>query len=201
MEDMVFDLGNLPALLMRFVLNLMAVTILVRFIYLKVKNRREFAFAFFLSNVLIFFLCYMMSGAQISMGFAFGLFAIFGILRYRTTTLPIKEMTYLFASIALALINGLANEMMSFVELIFVNASIIVVVYSLERIWSVDKTFTKRVYYERIDLIESGNDKAILEDLKNRTGLSVRSFTVKNINFVEKKAELRVVYDPQIEDE
>jgi hypothetical protein len=200
MEDIAIGFGGFSALVMRFVLNLIAVTLLVRFIYLKIKNRREFAFAFYLSNVLIFFLCYMMSGAQISMGFAFGLFAVFGILRYRTTTLPIKEMTYLFASIALALINGLANDKMSFAELIFVNSSIIVVVFILERVWSVNKTFSKRVFYERIDLIEEGDNEAIIEDLKRRTGLEVQSFTVKNINFVEGKAELRVVYDPEYGD-
>lgn len=197
MEELLNDMNGWLGLGLRFGINLVAVTLLVRFIYLRIKKKREFAFAFYLSNVLIFFLCYLMSGAQISMGFAFGLFAIFGILRYRTTTLPIKEMTYLFASIALALINGLSNDEMTLLELLFINISIIVVVYVLETIWTEETEFTKRVYYERIDLLEAANDKAVLEDLRNRTGLNVTSFTVKKINFVEKKAELRVVYQPK----
>lgn len=191
------DISGWSGLAIRFGLNLIAVTLLVRFIYLRIKKKKEFAFAFYLSNVLIFFLCYLMSGAQISMGFAFGLFAIFGILRYRTTTLPIKEMTYLFASIAIALINGLSNNEMSFPELFFINLSIIVVVYILENIWMEEKRFTKKINYERIDLIESGNEKDVIEDLTSRTGLDIVGYTVKQINFVENKAELRVEYRPR----
>lgn len=197
MEDTLLADPGWLNLALRFGLDLFMVILLVRFIYLRIKRKNEFAFAFFLSNILIFFLCYLMSGAQISMGFAFGLFAIFGILRYRTTTLPIKEMTYLFTSIAIALINGLTNDHISFAELVIINFSIIIVVYTLERIWSVEKEFTKRVFYERIELIEAADDEAVIEDLKSRTGLDVKSFTVKNINFVEKKAELRVVYEPR----
>lgn len=197
MDSLIGDIDGWVGLLFRFGLNLMSVILLVRFIYLRIKKKREFAFAFFLSNVLIFFLCYLMSGAQISMGFAFGLFAIFGILRYRTTTLPIKEMTYLFASIAIALINGLSNNEMSVIELIFINVSIVVIVFVLETIWSEEKQYTKRVYYEKIELLDAENEQAVIDDLKSRTGLDVTSFTVKNINFVDKQAELRVVYEPK----
>lgn len=199
MTDVLLNLTGFPGLILRFAINLIAALTLVRFIYLRIKDKREFAFAFLLSNVLIFFLCYLMSGAQISMGFAFGLFAVFGILRYRTTTLPIKEMTYLFASIALALINGLANQEMSLLELLFINVSILLVVYILERVWSVEKKYTKRVSYERVDLLESGDTTAVLEDLKQRTGLNVIGFTVRNINLVEGVAELRVEYLPDEE--
>ncbi len=196
MTDVLLNLTGFPGLILRFAINLIAAVTLVRYIYLRIKDKREFAFAFLLSNVLIFFLCYLMSGAQISMGFAFGLFAVFGILRYRTTTLPIKEMTYLFASIALALINGLANQEMSLFELLFINISILAVVFILERVWSVEKKFTKRVSYERIDLLEAGDAEAILADLRQRTGLNIIAYTVKNINLVEGVADLRAEYKP-----
>ena len=196
MNSELLEWSNLFDLALRFGINLLVVILLVRFIYYRVKKEREFAFSFLLTNILIFFLCYMMSGAQISVGFAFGLFAVFGILRYRTTTLPIKEMTYLFASIAVALINGLATNKMSWAELLFVNVAILSVVYLLEKMWKEEEgQKSKKISYERIDLIEKGDEVAIIEDLKNRTGLNVTHYTVKNINFVESKADLRVFYD------
>lgn len=196
MNSQVLELNNLIELALRFSIDLVVVILLVRFIYWRVKKEREFAFSFLLSNILIFFLCYMMKGAQISVGFAFGLFAVFGILRYRTTTLPIKEMTYLFAAISVALINGLANQDMSYAELIFVNAAVLIVVYLMELLWKEEDTNvkSKKIEYERIDLIQKGDDEIIIKDLKERTGLDITHFTVKNINFVDSRAELRAYY-------
>jgi uncharacterized membrane protein len=198
MNSELLEWSSMFDLVLRFGINLLVVILLVRFIYYRVKKEREFAFSFILTNILIFFLCYMMSGAQISVGFAFGLFAVFGILRYRTTTLPIKEMTYLFASIAVALMNGLATNNIALVELIFINLAILSVVYLLEKLWKEEEgQKSKKISYERIDLIEQGDEVAIIEDLKNRTGLMVTHYIVKNINFVESKADLRVFYDEE----
>ena len=196
MSSQILEINNLIELALRFSIDLLVVILLVRFIYWKVKKDRDFAFSFLLSNILIFFLCYMMKGAQISVGFAFGLFAVFGILRYRTTTLPIKEMTYLFASISVALLNGLANKDMSYAELVFVNVAVLTVVYLLEVLWKAEPSsyLSKKVMYERIDLIQKGDEEDVLIDLKERTGLNITHFTVKNINFVDSRAELRVFY-------
>ena len=113
-------------MLKRFLLDLIVITILVRGIYYYFKKDREYAFTFFLFNVLIFFVCYLMLAVEISMGFAFGLFAIFGILRYRTNTVPIKEMTYLFTAITIALINSVGE--FNWVT-IFMNVSILLFVF------------------------------------------------------------------------
>ena len=188
------EFSDLINLALRFSFNLVVVIVLVRFIYFHVRRKRQFAFAFFLSNILVFFLCHLLSKAEISMGFAFGLFAVFGILRYRTTTLPIKEMTYLFAAIAVALINGLTNEKSDFYELFFINLTILIVVFCLERIWPEEKRNTKRIAYERIDLIESNEREKIVEDLRTRTGLDVIDYSVRNIDFINKSADLRVEY-------
>jgi hypothetical protein len=196
MNSELLEWSHMFDLVIRFGINLLVVILLVRFIYFRVKKEREFAFSFILTNILIFFLCYMMSGTQISMGFAFGLFAVFGILRYRTTTLPIKEMTYLFASIAVALMNGLATNEITLIELVFINGAILSVVYLMEKLWREEEgQKSKKISYERIDLIEKGDEEAIIEDLKNRTGLMVTHYEVKNINFVESKADLRVFYN------
>lgn len=203
MDPLYFNLEKIADLGIRFVLNLGVVLILVRWIYWRVRQEREFAFSFTLTNILIFLLCYMMHGTEISMGFAFGLFAVFGILRYRTTTLPVKEMTYLFASISVALLNGISTDTFSLLELVFTNALILIVVYLLEILWKEEGATesSKKVEYERIDLIEKGDDQIIVEDLKTRTGLDVTRFEVKNMNLLTKSAMLKVFYEAEEENE
>lgn len=202
MDASLLQTDSLLDLMIRFGLNLGVVIVLVRFIYWGVKREKEYAFSFLLTNVLIFFLCYMMKGAQISVGFAFGLFAVFGILRYRTTTLPVKEMTYLFACISLALINGLGSQELSLLELGFINVIILLTVFVMEKLWQeeVNDFSSKKVDYERIDLIEAGDSESILKDLRNRTGLDVHDYTVKNLNLVDGRAEIRVYYKKRKDD-
>lgn len=134
---LLIDLTGLTELAMKFAFDIIVTILLVRFLYFdgSRKRQKEYVFSFLVSNVLVFFLCHLMSGAEISMGFAFGLFAVFGILRFRTRTLPIKEMTYLFASISVALINGLSIPDMSIYELLFINVAILISVLIMERFW------------------------------------------------------------------
>jgi len=185
--------GETGVLLTRMVINLIVITILIRFIYFGYKKDKEYAFTFFLFNVLIFFVCFVMLKSEISMGFAFGLFAIFGILRYRTNTIPHKEMTYLFTSITIALINGIAvmDE-----TLIIMNFFILLSVFMMEKIWFSNKENYKTVYYEKIQLIQSGDRQAIIDDLKSRTALKVVKYEIRSMNFLNDSAELRVFFVP-----
>ncbi len=180
-------------LIWRFLVNIMVITVLVRFIYFGYKKDKEYAFTFYVFNVLIFFVCVVMVQSDISMGFAFGLFAIFGILRYRTNTIPHKEMTYLFTAITVALINGIAAFTVS---LAIMNVAILFFVFIMEKIWFSNKEHYKNILYEKVNLIQEGNEIGIIEDLKLRTGLNVVKFEVKSMNFVNDSAELKVFYIP-----
>jgi hypothetical protein len=131
------------------------------------------------------------------LGFALGLFAVFGILRYRTEPLPIKEMTYLFIVIGLAMINALVNKSISLSELAFVNITILLVVFSFEKLWFNNEVQKKRITYERIDLIKPGDRLEMIKDLRMRTGLDIVKIQVGKIDFLRDVAQLTVFYKPE----
>lgn len=176
---------------LRFLVNLLVILILVLLIYMPQKKNKEYGFTFILFNLLIFFVCYLMLRVEISMGFAFGLFALFGILRYRTNTIPIKEMTYLFTAITLALVNAISpiDWIMG-----FMNIAILVFVFLMEKLWFADKEKSKRIKYEKIKLIQEGKTEEVLNDLRTRTQMNVTRFEIRSMNLVNDTAELKVYY-------
>lgn len=184
-------------LMIRFMFDLVIITILVRGIYFGYKRDEEYAFTFFLFNILIFFVCYIFSNANLSMGFAFGLFAIFGFLRYRTNTIPIKEMTYLFTSITIALMNSLRIEELSLLSVLLVNGIILLTVFTMERVWFAERTQYRNIIYEKIELIQEGNDDLVIEDLRKRTNLNITNFKIRSVNFLNDSVEMRVYFIPK----
>jgi len=180
-------------IVLRFLSNLAAIALLV-VIYLGQKKDKRYGFTFILFNILIFFICYLMLRVEISLGFAFGLFAMFGVLRYRTNTIPIKDMTYLFTAITLALINAISPVDWT---LPFMNICILMFVFSMEKLWFADKEQSKNITYEKISLIEKGENEKIVEDLRNRTRLDVTRFEIRSMNLVNDSAVLKVFYKPQ----
>jgi len=132
------------------------------------------------------------------LGFALGLFAVFGILRYRTEPIPIKEMTYLFIVIGLAMINALANKKISWTELMFVNTTILLVTLSFEKLWFNNEVQSKNVVYDRIDLIKSENRFTMIEDLRERTGLDIVKVQVGKIDFLRDVATVTLFYKGDI---
>ena len=192
-QDNITTDSNIIQVGIRFLIDLLVITILVRYIYFGQKKDKEYVFTFFLFNVLIFFVCYMMLKVNISMGFAFGLFAIFGILRYRTNTIPIKEMTYLFTAITLALINAISPIDWT---MAFMNLSILTFVYIMEQLWFANKEQFKTITYDRIEMIENEQYEEMIEDLKKRTGLNVTRYEIKSMNLLNDSAVLKMYYTP-----
>jgi hypothetical protein len=131
---------------------------------------------------------------KLQLGFAFGLFAIFGILRYRTEALAIKEMTYLFVVIAIAVINALANKKISMAELMFTNVAIVGVTYVLERKWLLRHETNKTIVYEKIELIKPENYELLVQDLEQRTGLKIIRVQIGKIDFLRDVAEIRIFF-------
>ncbi len=178
----------------RLVINCIVAFIIIRLIYYPVHNRKDYLFTYFIFNLLIFFLSYLLSGVKLQLGFAFGLFAIFGILRYRTEALAIKEMTYLFVVIAIAVINALANKKISFAELMFTNVAIITVTYLLEKKWLLRHETNKTVVYEKIELIKPENHHLLISDLEERTGLKIIRVQVGRIDFLRDVARVKIFF-------
>src|SRR5690606_35972900 len=145
---------DLWELIFKFGLDAIVVFILIRLIYYPIHRKKENLFTYFVFNFLIFFLCMLLNNVKLSTGFGFGLFAVFSIIRYRTEQLEVKDMTYLFAAICVAVINALAGKKISLAELAFTNVMILLLVYTLERVWLTRHEAMHQLVYEKIELIK-----------------------------------------------
>ncbi|MBK9699195.1 MAG: DUF4956 domain-containing protein [Flavobacteriales bacterium] len=181
-------------LLFKFALDAAVLFILIRLIYYPIHRKKDYLFTYFLFNILIFFLCVLLNSVKLSIGFAFGLFAIFGVLRYRTEQISIKDMTYLFAVISLAVINALVSKKISLAELLFTDGMILLVTYALEHLWLTRHEAMRQLIYDRVDLIRPGQREALHTDLKQRLGISVSRVEVGRIDLLRDTAQLRVFY-------
>tara|TARA_B110000114_G_C15094311_1_gene400402 strand:+ start:227 stop:682 length:456 start_codon:yes stop_codon:yes gene_type:complete len=145
-------------------------------------------------NLMTFFICVLLRKVPMEMGFAMGLFAVFGILRYRTEALPIKEMTYLFIVIGLAMINALTNKSISMAELLFTDFVIVGVTLGIELIWFNNHERSKTIVYEKIEMIKPVHNDELMADLRERTGLDVFKFTIGNVDFLKDVASIKIYY-------
>ena len=178
------------SLLGLFALNLVSSLVVVRLIYHIAAKRRDFVFTFMLVSTAVFLLCRLLAGVEIDLAFALGLFAIFGIIRYRTSAIPIREMTYLFIVITLAVINALAPLAASWLEI--ANVLIWVLSYVLERLWFVEHLATKIVIYDRIDLLHEGRRHELIADLEQRTGVTIVHLEIGKVDLLRDTANLKI---------
>ena len=176
----------------RLGIDLLSVLILIRFIYYPNYRTREFFFSFFIMNLIIFLVTFMMNKVEMSMGAAFGLFACFGILRYRTEDISAKDMTYLFLVIAMGLISAVAKG--GWDELALINGIIIIVTLLLETSILMKRELGKTVAYENIEMIKPENHEKLLDDLRTRTGLNIHRFSITKVDFLRDMASIRVYY-------
>jgi hypothetical protein len=195
-EKALKELKDIPMdyleLLTRFGINIVAVFILVRLIYYPTHKNKDFLFTFFIFNFIIFTL---MSTTHIKQGVAFGLFAIFSIMRYRTVTVPIKEMGYFFICLALGMINALSTMAEGGVYIMVVsNIAILLLTIILDRFINLTHENVKQITYERIDLITPERRDELMDDLKKRTGLPIHRIEIHNVNFLRDTAKVHVFY-------
>lgn len=188
-------LSDLHTFVIGACLNITVVLLIVRFIYYRVTQDKSFVFSFLAINAVIYFLLQFLTGVELSLGFGFGLFAIFSVLRYRTDEVPIREMTYLFTVIGLAVMNSFLRSSDDLVKLLFANGTVVVLLYVLEKGWGFRFEASKRVVYEMIDLITPANRELLLADLRKRTGLPVKRVEVGRIDFLRDTADLKIYYD------
>jgi len=191
------DIIHIPdffTLLLRFSLNMIIVVLIVRGLYYPTARRKDYLFTFILISTVVFLLCILLESVKLQLGFAFGLFAIFGILRYRTNAIPIKEMTYLFVIIGISVVNALANKKVSWAELLFTNLIIMGIIYGLEKLWLLKHESSKVVVYEKIDLIKPEKYDLLKKDLEERTGLKINRIEIGRIDFLRDTAKLVIHY-------
>lgn len=190
-----FDGEDLGKLLFKFLINLVFLFTTVRIIFYRKSKDKDYLFTFFMFNLLTFFICVLLRKVPMEMGFAMGLFAVFGILRYRTEPLPIKEMTYLFIVIGLAMINALANKSISMAELLLVNGIIVGTTFGIESIWFNGQERNKVLIYENIELVKPEHEDKLIADLRSRTGLDIFKVTIGELNFLRDSAEIKIYYN------
>ncbi len=181
-------------LVIRFFFNIAILFILVRGLYFQKTKRRDYLFTYLLIGTIVFLICFLLSNVKLQLGFALGLFAIFGIMRYRTTQINIREMTYLFIAIGLSVTNALINKKVSYAEVLFANFMTLIIVFVIEKLIRLRHESVKLIIYEKIDLIVPSKRKELLDDLKARTGLNIHRIDIGKINFMNDSARLMVYY-------
>jgi hypothetical protein len=179
----------------RFGINFFVIFVLIRILYYPMSKNRDFLFTFFLFNIINFLICFLLSSAKLKMGFAFGLFAIFSILRYRTVTVPVREMGYFFVSVTLGIINSLTGVDDNFLLLGTANAIILLTAWIIDYQVKIVHENSKEIIYDRIDLIHPEKQEEMLEDIRKRTGLNVHRVEMVRIDFFKDVARMFVFYN------
>ncbi|PCJ64798.1 MAG: DUF4956 domain-containing protein [Bacteroidetes bacterium] len=181
----------------RFILNFIFLTLIIRWLYYTSAKRKDYVFTYYMIGTIVFFLCFTLKKYELDIGMALGLFAIFGIIRYRTNPIPIKEMTYLFVIIGVSVINSLANQKMSYAEILGANATVVIALYVIERLWVIRSITTKNIQYEKIENIKPENFEILKMDLEKRTGLTIEEIEIGDIDFLKDSTTITIKYYTQ----
>lgn len=186
-------------LLIRLLIDLTSVFILVRFIYYPIYKHRELFFTYFIFNIVIFLISFLLNKVDLSMGAAFGLFAVFSMLRYKTEEIAIKDMTYLFLVIALGLVSAVTKikdtaDHIEYIFLVGINVVVLAITYLLESNIFMKKESVKTILYENIELIREGKQDDLMADLKLRTGFNVHRYSIHKIDFLKDAAQIKIYY-------
>ncbi|MGL1934597.1 MAG: DUF4956 domain-containing protein [Fibrobacterales bacterium] len=193
--DIPFLDDDVYKMMFRFAVNMFFLTIVIWKQYYQHSKRRDYLFTYYMISIIVFFLCFTLKKYELDIGMALGLFAIFGIIRYRTDPIDIKEMTYLFVVIGVSVMNSLANKKMSYAEIFLSNTMIVVAISFLENLKMVKVDLHKEVVYEKIENIKPENYDALKADLEERLGVIINRVTVTDVNFMRDTARLMVYFD------
>lgn len=200
LDIQLIDVPNLSLMLFRFVLNTFFVFLLIQFFYYRKSRRLDYYFTFILISISIFFLIFLLGSVKIKVGMALGLFAIFGIIRYRTETVPVREMTYLFLIISLSVINAIATNL-SYAEIFATNLIYVISVWVVESFRGLRHVSSKLILYDRVDNIHPHQREELLEDLRQRTGLRIIKIEVGAINYLQDTVMLKIYYESRFEEQ
>ncbi|WP_167613420.1 DUF4956 domain-containing protein [Maribellus sediminis] len=183
-----------PLLIIRFLFNLVSAALVV-LLYARISRKKEFYFSYFAISVAVFLLVYLLENVKLELGFALGLFAIFGIIRYRTDAIPPKEMTYLFVIIAVSVINALSKDYIGYFELGLVNVLLIGVLWILEKALMLKQVDSLLVVYENIENLHQKKEDDLLADLEIRTGIRIKRYQIEKLDFLRDVAMITIFFD------
>ena len=194
---MEFELNGLLTLnfLARLGIDILAMVVLVRFIYHPIYKKKDYWFTFFIFNLIIFVMIYMLNKVELSFGAAFGLFAVFSLLRYRTEIISPKDMTYLFVVIAVGLITAVGKG--TYTEIAILNALILVFVYALDGNLLVKNEMVQSIAYNNLENVKPSNRAALINDLRDKTGLDIHKIDVEKIDLIKGQVTIKAYYYPR----
>lgn len=181
-------------LLFRFGINIFFLTIIIRFLYYKKTQNKEYFFTYYMISVIVFFICFTLKKLELDLGMALGLFAIFGIIRYRTNTVSIKEMTYLFVVIGVSVINALANKKLSYAELLLTNVIIVLTLYFTESFSNYGVLLTKKITYSNIENLKPENREKLIEELEQINGIKISEVKIGSVDLNLNTATIKILY-------
>lgn len=188
---------DVVGLLLHFSFNSLILFFIIQYLYAKTSNREEYFFSFFAVGIVVFLLCFLLESVKLEMGFALGLFAIFGIIRYRTEPIPIKEMTYLFIIIGVSVINALFGKNVGYAQIFLTNVIILLSFYILERFLTLRREETLEVYYDKVANIHLMKEEELLRDLKELTGLNIRRYKINHVDYLRDTSKITLYFDPK----
>ena len=204
-----FDPQHFISLVMRFIINLIVVIVIARCFYFPRGHRRDYLFIFILMSMSIFLLVSLMEGDGMNLGAAMGLFAIFGIMRFRTEAVPIREMTYLFMLIAVSVVNALSRaeyhpkadywDGFGIVTIVFVNLVFIGMAWLFESSKLVSSSCSKYILYDNVALISPEKRDELKADLEKRTGLKIQRLEIGLVDFLKDACLIRIYYDEPVD--
>ena len=182
----------------RLFIDMIFVILLLKFIYIKRYKSKDYVFTFFVFNIVIFSVAFLLNKVELSLGAAFGLFAVFGMLRYKTEEISIKDMTYLFLNIAIGIICAVpkikGDDMFEYVFLIGLNTIIFIIIYLLESNVFMKRESMKLVNYEKIENIKVTDQSQLIADLRERTGINIHRVVIQKEDFLKDSAQIKIYY-------
>jgi hypothetical protein len=183
----------------RLLIDLVSTYVLMQFIYFRFYKNKDLLFTYFVFNIVIFTISFLLNRVEISMGAAFGLFAVFSMLRYKTEEISIKDMTYLFLTIAIGIVSAVTRlkgveDVYEYLFLIAIITAMILVALMLESNWFMKQELFKTIYYEKIELIHPSKYDEFLEDLRSRTGIDIHRAEVQKIDFLRDTAQVKIYF-------
>jgi len=182
----------------RLFIDMIFVILLLKFIYIKRYKSKDYVFTFFVFNIVIFSVAFLLNKVELSLGAAFGLFAVFGMLRYKTEEISIKDMTYLFLNIAIGLICAVTkikgDDIFEYVFLIGLNTIIFIIIYLLESNVFMKRESMKLVNYEKIENIKVNDQSQLIADLRERTGINIHRVVIQKVDFLKDSAQIKIYY-------
>lgn len=202
-EDLVVGADNLVKMSLKMAcrlgIDLLTLFVLLRLIYFRIYRQREYFFMFTSFNLVIFVISFLLNKVDLSLGAAFGLFAVFSMLRYRTENISTKDMTYLFLCIALGLVSAVTKikgtaDIYEYLFIAGLNTVILLLVFLLETNRFIKKEQSKYIVYERPELLPPARRQELLQDLRTRTGLNIQRLQVERIDFLKDTALIKVYY-------